>query len=260
MDSIRLHHCAFQQLERIARIEPGTVQAVITDIPYGKSFLPQIPSLAAMVSRVLVDGGVFATYSGQLYLPEVMGTFGQHLTWGWAAATFWKGRANFVWPRRVRSKWKPILIYTKGKWRKRRLWDDVFKADGLEKRWHKWQQPQFEAERLVRTFTRPGELVVDPCGGGFTVAAASYRIGRRFIGCDIDGESIGKGHKRLAEERAKRRIFLGELAYWLEEPSYRQRNIQELAQDTFGVHFLDLPQYVADLSPHHQLLYSRMAA
>ena len=260
MDSIRLYHCPFQQLERLARIRPGTIQAVVTDIPYVKAFLPEIPALAAMVSRVLVDGGVFVTYSGQYYLPEVLLEFSRHLTWRWAAATVWKGRANFVWPCRVRSKWKPILIYTKGKWRKRRLWDDVFRADGFEKKWHKWQQPQLEAERLVRTFTQPGDLVLDPCGGGFTVAAACYRTGRRFIGCDIVKKCVEDGHCRLAEERAARQFFLGGLAEWLEDPCFRQRDIQQLAQDMFGVHFLDLPLYLFDLSEHHQRLYSRMAA
>lgn len=260
MDSIRLYHCPFQQLERIARIKPGTVQAVITDIPYVKPFLPEIPALAAMVSRVLVDGGVFATYSGQYYLPEILREFGKHLTWGWAAATVWKGRANIVWSRSALSKWKPILIFTKGKWRKRKLWEDVFRAERCEKRWHEWEQPLREAERLVRTFTRTGDLVLDPCSGGFTVAAACYRTGRRFIGCDIVKKCVEDGHSRLAEERAARQFFLGELAEWLEDPNYGRRNIQWLAEETIGAHFLDLPHYLAELSEHHQALYSRMTA
>ena len=260
MDSIRLYHCAFQKLEQIARIRPGTVQAVITDIPYIKAFLPELPALAAMAARVLVDGGTLATYCGQHYLPEVMATFRRHLTWGWAADTTWTGRANIVWPRNVLSKWKPILIYTKGKWRKRPLWEDVFRADRCEKRWHEWEQPLREAVRLVRIFSKPGDLVLDPCGGGFTVAAACLRTGRRFVGCDIVKKCVGEGHKRLAEERADRSLFLGELAYWLEEPSHRKRNIQWLAHETFGIHFLDLPQHLADLSEYHQALYSRMAA
>lgn len=260
MDSIRLYHCPFQGLERIARIRPGTVQAVITDIPYVKEFMPEVPALASFVSRVLVDGGVFATYCGQHYLPDVMTSFQKHLNWRWAAATVWKGRANVIWSCRALSKWKPILIYTKGKWRKRQFWEDVFRADRCDKKWHKWEQPLREAIRLVRIFSKPGDLVLDPCGGGFTVAAASYRTGRRFIGCDIDGECVINGHHRLAEDRAERRLFLGELAEWLEEPAYRRRQIQELAQDTFGIHFLDLPQYLADLSPYHRALYAQMAA
>jgi site-specific DNA-methyltransferase (adenine-specific) len=259
MDSIRLCHCPFQQLERIARIKPGTVQAVITDIPYDKAFLSQIPALAAMASRVLVDGGYFITYSGQACLPEVIMEFARCLKWRWAAATFWKGQANIFWPLRLKNKWKPILVYSKGKGRKLPSWDDVFNADGFEKRWHKWEQPLRHAERLVRTFTRLGEVVVDPCGGGFTVAAACYRTGRRFIGCDIDGECIGKGHERLAEERADRQFFLNELAVWLEEPDNRRRDIQWLAQETFGAHFLDLSMYVSELSKYHQDLYTRMA-
>ena len=42
-DSIRLFHCPLKKLERVADIQPGTVDLVLTDIPYGQG----LPSSAS---------------------------------------------------------------------------------------------------------------------------------------------------------------------------------------------------------------------
>ena len=66
-----------------------------------------------------------------------------------------------------------------------------------EKEWHDHQQPLDEVERLVRYFSQPGQLVVDTCGGGFTMAVACRNLGRRCIACDIDEAAVIRGQDRL---------------------------------------------------------------
>ena len=51
-------------------------------------------------------------------------------------------------------------------------WCDVSHINSKEKTWHKWRQPLAEVETLVRCFSDPGALVIDPCGGGFTTTVA----------------------------------------------------------------------------------------
>ena len=120
-DDIRLYHCPFQQLESAAGIEPGTVSLVCTDIPYGKEFLPQVEELGRFAERILVDGGIFVTYSGQFWLHKVIESLGKSLQYRWVNASVWNGDANPIhmrgWgsaPTRIISKWKPILIFSKG--------------------------------------------------------------------------------------------------------------------------------------------------
>ncbi len=197
-DAIKLYHCPFQQLEGIAEIKPGSVNLVCTDIPYGKDFLPQVAELAAMAKRVLADGGLFLTYSGHLYLNRVMRMLDEHLIYRWTLASLWNGDANMVHPLDLGSQWKPILLYSKGPWLKRKRWYDVSRVDSKEKEWHPWQQPLEEVERLVSYFSLPGELVIDPCGGGFTTAVAGRNLGRRFVGCDVDKQAVLAGQERLA--------------------------------------------------------------
>ena len=51
---------------------------------------------------------------------------------------------------------------------------------------------------LVRDYTRPGDLVCDPCAGGATTALAALGLGRRFVGAEIDPDTHAKAMKRLS--------------------------------------------------------------
>ncbi|KAA0139176.1 hypothetical protein FYZ48_11080 [Gimesia chilikensis] len=198
-DDIRLYHTRFQDLEIIAGIEPESVNLICTDIPYGKEFLPEIESLAEFAERVLVEGGIFITYSGQYHLPEVMEKLGQHLTYRWEISSHYKGDATLLslGSYKVTSNWKPILVYSKGATTLKGRFNDVSHVQSKEKAWHHWQQPLDEAVKLIHNFSSPGDLVVDPCGGGFTTAIACRNLYRRYIGSDVEAECVSRGRKRL---------------------------------------------------------------
>lgn len=196
--SIKLYHCPFQKVENVAGIRPESVEAIITDIPYEKSFLPQVAELAAFAQRVLVDGGVFVTYYGHVYLNKVIGILDKYLTYRWVMASAWDGDANMIHPLQVYCQWKPILVFSKGKWKNRpRYWPDVLHINSKEKQWHDWQEPLEEVKRLVSYFTEPGDQVVDPCGGGFTTALACYHLGRLCDVCELDEAAFKRGMERL---------------------------------------------------------------
>jgi site-specific DNA-methyltransferase (adenine-specific) len=74
----------------------------------------------------------------------------------------------------------------------------------VEKTWHEWERPLKEIETVVRYFSEPGDLIIDPCGGGFTTAVACLRLGdRRCVSCDIDEQCYKKGLERLEEEKRR---------------------------------------------------------
>ncbi|MGC4033265.1 MAG: DNA methyltransferase [Tepidisphaeraceae bacterium] len=199
-DAIGIHRCRFQDLERVAGLRPASASLVLTDIPYERSFLPQIAELAAFAARVLKDGSVFITYSGQFHLPQVLAALGEHLTYRWVISSTWPGNANMVHPYNLASQFKPILVFSKGRWARKDRWSDVSQIDSREKDWHDWQQSLTEVETLVGYFSDPGDLVVDPCLGGGTTAVACKHLGRKFIGCDSDAESAEQTLRRLKTE------------------------------------------------------------
>jgi len=197
-DVIRLYCCRFQELEEKARITPASANAIITDILYDGQFLPQVSELAELASRILVPGGLFVTLSGTLFLNQVMKRLEEHLEWGWKGTSIWEGKGTLVHERQVMSQSKPVVIFSKGPWQKRGMWPDVFRVNSQEKEWHPMQQPLEEAEMFVKYFSQPGDLVVDTCGGSFTMALAGKNLGRKFIGCDPDKVNVSKGQARLA--------------------------------------------------------------
>lgn len=51
---------------------------------------------------------------------------------------------------------------------------------------------------IVRDYTRPGDLVCDPCAGGGTTLLAALSEGRRAVGAEMDPEHYEIAKKRLA--------------------------------------------------------------
>jgi site-specific DNA-methyltransferase (adenine-specific) len=68
---------------------------------------------------------------------------------------------------------------------------------GREKGLHVWQQAAGELGYLLETFTRAGDLVIDPFVGSGTTAVACLQLGRRFIGCDIDAGAVAIARRRV---------------------------------------------------------------
>jgi site-specific DNA-methyltransferase (adenine-specific) len=51
--------------------------------------------------------------------------------------------------------------------------------------------------RVIRLLTDPGEVVLDCFMGSGTTAIAAVQTGRRFIGIELDEESVKLAHERL---------------------------------------------------------------
>ena len=113
----------------------------------------------------------------------------------------WRGDANVIHPLGITSQCKPCLFFSKGQWRKVGNWSDAFYAPSdKEKVWHPHQLPLAPVGDLVRGLTEAGDLVIDPCAGGFTTTVACQWLGRRFIGCDVGADNVAAGRMRLAGE------------------------------------------------------------
>lgn len=168
--------------------------AVITDPPYPREFLPVFSELAEACAKAGVP--LVAVMSGQSYLPEVMQRLCEHLTYRWTLAYLTPGgQAVQQWQVKVNTAWKPILLFGDStEW-----FGDVAasKVNDNDKRFHGWGQSESGMSDLISRLTKPGQLVCDPFGGAFTTAVVSLALGRKFVGCDIDPESVSKGRLRV---------------------------------------------------------------
>lgn len=181
----------------LSDVQDATVDAIITDPPYGREFLPEYEKLAVLALRVLVDGGHCLVMSGQANLPEVCAILSAAgLTYVWTLCYHTPGESTQVFGRDVKSNWKPVLWYGKGKAEIEDL-ADVVSSDMNDKRFHKWGQSVGGMGQIVERFTVPKALILDPfCGGGATGVAA-VAMDRLFVGCDRDVPSVQTSAKRL---------------------------------------------------------------
>lgn len=59
-------------------------------------------------------------------------------------------------------------------------------------------KPLWLMRALVRDYSRPGNLIVDPCAGGATTLLAAAMEGRRAVGAEVDPKTHALATKRLA--------------------------------------------------------------
>jgi site-specific DNA-methyltransferase (adenine-specific) len=71
----------------------------------------------------------------------------------------------------------------KATWRDHRIPDRW--REKVDRRIHPHAKPADLIARLIGAITRPGDLVIDPAAGGFTVMHVATEMQRWFIGCDI---------------------------------------------------------------------------
>lgn len=73
---------------------------------------------------------------------------------------------------------------------------------------HPTQKPVLLMEALVRDFTDPGELILDPFAGSGTTGVACKRLGRRFLGFERDAKFHAAAVKRLENTREQLGLVL----------------------------------------------------
>jgi DNA modification methylase len=75
---------------------------------------------------------------------------------------------------------------------------------------HTTQKPLALMEALIRDFTDPGDLICDPFCGSGTTGVAALRLGRRFIGWELNEAWAATARKRLGETREQLGLFAAE--------------------------------------------------
>ncbi len=80
------------------------------------------------------------------------------------------------------------------------VWDiDIIGATSGERTGYPTQKPIPLLERIIQSMSNPGDLVLDCFIGSGTTAVATQKLGRRWIGCDINKGAIQTTAKRLQD-------------------------------------------------------------
>ena len=75
----------------------------------------------------------------------------------------------------------------------------TFATDKQHEAYHSTQKPVKLEEWLIKTYTNPGDLVLDMCMGSGSTGVAAANTGRSFIGIEIDQGYYDAAKKRIGE-------------------------------------------------------------
>ena len=189
-------------------IPDGSVDIIITDPPYPHEFIGCWSQLSEVAARILKPHGLCIAYSGKLHLDQCMARMGEHLSFYWQIV-FMQTVMPTIHPRKVNTKYKPILVFQNvpagGKVQAHdRFFIDVIDGQKVEKDAHEWQQSADGVEKLIDIFTNVNDMIFEPFSGGGTTALVARRMNRRCIACEIDKKAYqGSVARVFGQDKAK---------------------------------------------------------
>jgi 16S rRNA G966 N2-methylase RsmD len=198
-------------LEVLKTLESGSVDAVVTDPPYGIS-LRSHGQLFGSASEIIGDSSVYLAETiygicADRNLPVAM--FFSPYRWfvnGWRNVLVWNkgvhvgagGDQKTCWKRDVEMVGIAFNRPLNGNRESSVLNFNAISPNfvGLK---HPAEKPLPLMRYLVEKMTQPGDTILDPFMGSGTTGVACVQTGRKFIGIEIDEDYYAIAQKRLNE-------------------------------------------------------------
>ena len=161
--------CDFRDLP----IEPGTVQAVLTDIPYDEDWLEYVPEFGTWCAENFLTT---ESWSRSTVTPScgyvALDDRGQAFVYRWQLVSPIYGVARSY--GRFVARYQLAVVFSKSQdWHPRQAVADIMPAGQRVKGKHPHRKTVAQMQFLTEQFSDEGCLVVDPCAGGWTTAEAS---------------------------------------------------------------------------------------
>ena len=203
----------------LRQMEPESVDAIITDPPYGIDYHTKGSGASIKndkspfiwflydAFRVLKSGEsgrgslvCFTRWDVQQTFIDAMKIAGFHV------------RSEVIWDKVMhgmgdcKSQFAPvhenIIFAVKGKYsfpggRPKDL--ITFRKLGSSQMVHPTEKPVGLLTSLITSVTKPGDLILDPFAGSGSTLVAAKKTGRRFIGIELDDEYYQKAQQRIEE-------------------------------------------------------------
>ena len=191
-------------LEVMPTLDAGSVDAVITDPPYGIQYDGHRSVKNNWTGFANDDGGVnlrpilsmscLVIAFGASNYPEQLPHRGRWICWDKRvterADSMLGSPFELAWINMDRGYYRIYRIQHGG----------VINADGPNiKRVHPTQKPVALMRRIINDYTEPGDLILDPFCGSGTTGVACVQTGRRFIGIEIDPGYADIARARIAK-------------------------------------------------------------
>ncbi len=199
-------------LELMKSLPDNSVDLVVTDPPYGinvvggsKPFGSIGGSNAVLVNRYsnVINDDI------KVDLSEVFRVSKNQIIFGGNYFDLPISKGWIVWDKKCKNGWndnfsdgelawtsfnKPLKIF-------RHLYMGMMKENSQEiNRVHPTQKPLQLMKWIIKTYSKPTDLILDPFAGSGTTLVAAKELGRRFIGFELEQKYVDICKERLKQE------------------------------------------------------------
>ena len=208
-------------LDVLRSLPDGSVDAVVTDPPYGVDYrgrwnsewpkiandahLGWLPEWAEQLGRVCRPDAFVCCFYGWPHADAFLSAFRGA---GWKAVShlvFVKNQIGLGY--HTRAKHEQAYLFAKGSPCPAIVDADVLPWTRVLDAEHPTQKPLDAIRPLVERFSPEGGTVLDPYMGSGTTAVACVELGRHFIGCEIDPAYHCIAARRVAEAQDRHPLF-----------------------------------------------------
>ncbi|RDS85904.1 DNA methyltransferase [Dyella psychrodurans] len=150
----------------------------------------QIRAFVSEIERVLTPSGHLMLWVDKFLLCTGVPRLTEHTDLRCVDMVTWN-KMRMGMGHRTRRHTEHLVVFQKTPVRAKGVWTnhsipDVW-HEQVERGGHTHSKPIRLQQALIQATTRMGDLVVDPCAGGFSVLEAAEGTGRRFLGADLNG-------------------------------------------------------------------------
>lgn len=202
----------FEGREFLSLLQPASVpvaffdpqyRGILDKLKYGnegkqrvrmRSALKQMPEPVICeflkgIDRILVPSGHLFLWVDKFHLCQGVSEWVDGTELKLVDLVVWH-KSRFGMGYRTRRKSEFICVFqkdpqrAKGVWRSRSI-PDVIEEKSPKRNGYAHRKPVKLQATLIKAVTDPGDTVIDPAAGSFSVMDAAHSVGRRFLGCDI---------------------------------------------------------------------------
>lgn len=168
--------------------------------------------LAAESNRVLKPNSVCLVWLSYENLPEIINAMCPPLKYVWVLSWHRHSFRMRRWRNLIKVK-TACLWLEKGRSKGYKVMADVHSTGNTSKSddGHMWSKPLPTLMKWIESFTKEGMVVWDPFSGGGSVPMACKILHRRWLGFELDIDSVGHARKfvsgKLAYEMGQQLLF-----------------------------------------------------
>ena len=190
-------------LDVLPTLAAGSVDAVITDPPYGRGAGSKDWRTHNRKSTKFVDKYAWDDLRPSNEHLRLLASFDKYVIWGgnYFADTLGICIAPLMWHKKQEFNGAEFeLAWTKGiRGNADTFWMSRIVAYTQETKVHPTQKPTSLMVWCIEKLTNPGDLILDPFCGSGTTGVACVQTGRRFIGIEIDEDYADIARARIAK-------------------------------------------------------------